>query len=74
MLHALQERRAERKAKVKKGDVLQEQEERYESFGWMKFWDEESPGLLLYACLHGTVEIVDYFVNIHVSPTTKYAI
>ena len=74
MLHALQERRAERKAKVKKGDVLQEREERYEGFGWINFWDEVSPGLLLYACLHGTVEIVDYFVNKHVSPTTKYAI
>ena len=74
MLHALRERRAERKAKVKKGDVLQDQKESYESFGWIKFWDEESPGLLLYACLHGTVKIVDYFVNRHVSPTTKYAV
>ena len=71
MLHALWERRAERKAKVKRGD---EQNESYESFGWIKFWDEESPRLLLYACLHGTVKIVDYFVNRHVSLTTKYAV
>ena len=39
---------------------------------WKKFWDEESPKLLLYACLHGTVEIVDYFIARRVSSTTGY--
>ena len=73
MLNALLERRDERKKQVKKDDVLQQQAEIYEVKVWKKFWDEESPGLLLYACLHGTVEIVDYFVTKHVSPTTKYA-
>ena len=70
MLNALQERRDERMKQVKKDDVLQQQTEGYESKEWKKFWDEESPGLLLYACLHGTVEIVEYFVTKHISPTT----
>ena len=71
MLQALHERRAERKAKVQEGDVLQEQAEGYEKKEWKMFWDEQSPGLLLYACLHGTVEIVDYFINKLVPSTTK---
>ena len=70
MLNALQERRNERKKQVKKDNILQQQTEIYENGRWKEFWDKESPGLLLYACLCGTVEIVEYFVIKHVSPTT----
>ena len=40
---------------------------------WKGFWENEKAGLLLYACLHGTVEMVEYFVNKLVSTyITKY--
>ena len=71
---ALQERRAERQKQAfdLKDDLFRQQTESVEKKVWEEFWDEESPKLLLYACLHGTVEIVKYFVRNHVSPTTRY--
>ena len=70
---ALQERRAERQKQAfdSKDDLFRQQTESVEKKEWEEFWDEESPKLLLYACLHGTVEIVKYFVRNHVSPTTR---
>ena len=73
ILMALQERRADRKkqAEASKDDLYWQQTESVEEKTWDKFWYEHSPELLLYACLHGTVEIVKYFVSNHVSPTTR---
>ena len=39
---------------------------------WDQFWEQESPKLLLYACQHGTVDMVDYFITREVSATTRY--
>ena len=47
--------------------------EQIEKKAWKEFWHEESKRLLLYACRHGTVEVVDYFLKHRVSPTTKLA-
>ena len=73
ILNALQERRKEReKQAAANQETFQQQAESVEKRTWREFWDSESPGLLLYACLHGTVDIVKYFVTKHVSPTTRY--
>ena len=63
MLNAFQERRFEREKQYKRQNVASVQAEMYEYSEMKRFWNEESPRLLLYACLHGTVEIVDYFVS-----------
>ena len=55
-----------------KDDIDQQQRESMEAKEWKEFWDSESPGLMLYACLHGTVEIVKYFISKFVSPTSRY--
>jgi ankyrin repeat protein len=55
-------------------DVLHERREKaskIEKKAWSKFWDKESQRLLLYACRHGTVEVVHYFLKHRVSPTTR---
>ena len=70
MLDALHERRAKRSKNAAKDNIFQQQAERLEKVEWKKFWDEESEELLLYACRHGTVEIVDYFLRHSISPTT----
>ena len=69
---ALQERRADREKQAAESehDLYRQQTETVEREAWQEFWDRESPQLLLYACLHGTVEIVKYFVHNDVSPTT----
>ena len=73
ILNALQERRKEReKQAAAKKELFQQQRESVEKRAWKDFWDSESRGLLLYACLHGTVEIVKYFITKLVSPTTRY--
>ena len=72
ILNALQERRADREKEASKGSLHQQQAESWEKKAWKTFWDEQSPGLLLYACGHGTVEIVKYFVTKLVPPTTRY--
>ena len=75
ILNALQERRKERKEQAQlKKELFQLQAESVEKRAWKEFWDSESPGLLLYACLHGTVDIVKYFVTKLVPPTTRYMI
>ena len=68
MVKSVHERRLERK-KVK-GDSRQQFEENVEEKDWKEFWKNNSPKLLLYACYHGTVEIVDYFISHHVDPKT----
>ena len=73
MLDVLHERRAERSKKASKNDIFQQQAEQIEKKAWKEFWHEENKNLLLYACLHGTVEVVDYFLKHSVSPTTKLA-
>ena len=73
MLDVLHERRAERSKKASKNDIFQQQAEQIEKTAWKEFWHEESKRLLLYACRHGTVEVVDYFLKHRVSPTTKLA-
>ena len=72
MLNALLERRDERKKQVKKDDILQKQAEIYEVKVWKKFWDEESPGLLLYAlyergapCMRITKGVQRYYTKIY---------
>ena len=73
ILNALEERRKEReKQAAAKKEWFQLWRESVEKRAWKEFWDSESPGLLLYACLHGTADIVKYFVTKHVSPTTRY--
>ena len=69
---ALQERRADREKQAAEleHDLYRQQTEAVETREWPEFWGRESPQLLLYACLHGTVEIVKYFVHNDVSPTT----
>ena len=69
ILNALQERREERE-KMKKY-MFQQREELVEKKEWETFWNEESPRLFHYACVHGTVEIVKYFVAKLVSPTIR---
>ena len=75
ILMALQERRADRKKQAQAPDfkynLYRQQTESVEKKTWEEFWYNESPKLLLYACLNGTVEIVQYFVNNHVSPTMR---
>ena len=73
MLDVLHERRAERSKKASKNDIFQQQAEQIEKKNWKEFWDEESQRLLLYACRHGTVEVVDYFLKHSVSQTTMLA-
>ena len=72
---ALQERRADRERQTQtpdsEHDLYRHQIESVEKPAWQEFWKRESPELLLYACLHGTVEIVKYFVHNGVSPTTR---
>ena len=63
MLNAFQERRFEREKQYKRPNVASVQGKMYEYNEMKRFWNKKSPGLLLYACLHGTVEIVDYFVS-----------
>ena len=72
ILNALQERRAQREKQASKKDLDKQQIESTELKEWQKFWKSQSPKLLLYSCLHGTVEIVKYFVSKVVSPTTRY--
>ena len=73
ILNALEERRKEReKQATANQELFQQQAESVEKKAWREFWDSESPGLLLYACLHGTVDIVKYFVSKLVSPTIRY--
>ena len=55
-----------------KDNIDQQQLESKEAKQWKEFWKSESPGLMLYACLHGTVEIVKYFISKFVSPTARY--
>ena len=72
ILNALQQHRANRKKKASSSDELfQQQAESIEDVEWKVFWNEEGPRLLLYACLHGTVETVKYFVTNRVSPTSR---
>ena len=71
MLNALQERREERKKRVHDENLDEQQIEYHELQAWQKFWEAESPGLLLYSCLHGTVDIVKYFITKYVSPVTR---
>ena len=57
-------------------DVLHERRKKaskIEKIAWSKFWDKESQRLLLYACRHGTVEVVHYFLKHRLSPTTRLA-
>ena len=62
MLNAFQEHRFKGERQYKRCSMVEVQKEKY--YNVMKrFWNKESPRLLLYACLHGTVEIVDYFVS-----------
>ena len=72
ILNALQERRKDREKMASKSDLFHQQAESVEKKAWKQFWDRESPGLLLYACRHGTVDIVKYFINKQVPPTTRY--
>ena len=71
ILNGLQERREERKKGVHDGNLGQQQIEYQELQAWQQFWKDESPGLLLYSCLHGTVDIVKYFITKYVSSVTK---
>ena len=71
ILNALQERREERRKRVHDGNLDEHQIEYHELQAWQKFWEAESPRLLLYSCLHGTVDIVKYFITKYVSPVTK---
>ncbi|CAI8015846.1 Transient receptor potential cation channel subfamily A member 1 homolog [Geodia barretti] len=74
ILTGLQERKKEReKAASRTEDWSQKQVVSVEKREWKDFWDIESPGLLLYACSHGTVETVKYFTTRLVPPTTRYA-
>ena len=62
ILQALQESRAERKERAAKGnDLIGNIHEGRVEEKWMDFWKKESPKLLLYSCIHGTVEVVKYF-------------
>ena len=73
ILNALQERREERDREAATSDDFRLQQlEAVEKKEWHKFWNSESPKLLNYACLHGTVETVKYFISKGVSPTTMY--
>ena len=72
ILTALQEKKREReKAASKADDLFQKQAVSVEKRAWKEFWDQGSPGLLLYACRHGTVDTVKYFTSRLVSPTTR---
>ena len=71
ILRALQEHRADRKKQVSTVDLHQQQAEAVEKREWKEFWVKESPGLLLYASLRGTVDTVMYFVTKLVPPTTR---
>ena len=72
MLNAFQENRAERRKRFKRGDagLLQAEDKEYKH--WKGFWENEKTGLLLYACLHGTMEMVEYFVNKLVSTSMDH--
>ena len=76
ILNALEERRKEnekKRAAASQGlSQLEKKSMKQEAWenAWNDFWVSESPGLLLYACLHGTVDIVKYFVTKEVPPTT----
>ena len=73
ILTALQERREERaRAAAESEEPFDKQAEEVEKSAWNDFWNDSSPGLLLYACLHGTVDTVKYFVSRLVSPTARY--
>ena len=63
ILNSLQERREDREKKASKKGLFQQQAELVEEKAWKTFWDEERLGLFHYACVHGTVEIVKYFVT-----------
>ena len=70
MVNALQERREEWKKRWNYMDLEGRGIEYQELQAWQKFWEDESPRLLLYSCLHGTVDIVKYFIGKDVSPIT----
>ena len=56
VLKTLQERIVEREA-------LPGIEQEAEKKQWKEFWDKWSPELFIYACSHGSVEVVKFFME-----------
>ena len=74
VLTALQERRNEReKAASIVNDLFLKQRESLEKLAWEEFWNQEGPGLLHYACCHGTVETVKCLIIRGVPHLTRQA-
>ena len=63
ILQSLQEQRAERKKTVHNLYSIDSPGDSVEEKDLNDLWKEHSLKLLLYACKHGTVEVVKYFVT-----------
>ena len=63
MLNAFQDLRFEREKQHQRQNAAEVEAEVYEYNEMKQFWRDQSSGLLLYACLHGTVETVGYFIS-----------
>ena len=72
ILQTLQEQRAERKKIADKGYSIERQGDSVEENELNKLWKDQSQKLMLFACEHGTVDVVQYFVTELVSPKFGY--
>ena len=72
ILYVPEECRAQRKKQESKNVFQPQPTEAVDKFVWQAVWEDENPKLLLYSCIHGTVEIVKYFIAKSISPTTRY--
>ena len=68
ILQALQEQRAERKKLAEREYSIDSQGDSVEDKDLNTLWKDHSLNLMLFACEHGTVDVVKYFVTELVSP------
>lgn len=71
ILTSLEERNKEREKAASRANELQKIDVSTAKREWREFWSKESEGLLLYACQHGTMDTVKYFITRGVFSTTR---
>jgi ankyrin repeat protein len=74
ILQALQEQRAERKKVADREYSIERQGDSVEEKDLNELWKRESLKLMLFACEHGTVDVVKYFVTELVRPNKGWVI
>ena len=73
-MQALQEQRAERKKVADREYSIERQGDSVEEKDLNELWKRESLKLMLFACEHGTVDVVKYFVTELVRPNKGWVI